>query len=214
MGVTDLTDEEIHKKAITELKRKGDAYIHALGNAGVRASRVRNNELVQMMRRHIHPLTANLFTEKDFEASNYYEEITSSSGLKESDYELAMEEGVLEQVQDQQDKVYNEMIERGVEAEVADKISQSYDIEALGAYGKEDESNRTITSGDIEDRKKEILTNKFEEREKKRIKEEKAREEKEKRVSQMASTKEPKQEEQKDHIFTGLSLDFDIPEEK
>jgi len=125
-----------------------------------------------------------------------------------------MEEGVLEQVQDQQDKVYNEMIERGVEAEVADKISQSYDIEALGAYGKEDESNRTITSGDIEDRKKEILTNKFEEREKKRIKEEKAREEKEKRVSQMASTKEPKQEEQKDHIFTGLSLDFDIPEEK
>lgn len=214
MGVTDLTDEEIHKKAITELKRKGDAYIHALGNAGVRASRVRNNELVQMMRRHFHPLTANVFTEKDFEASNYYEEITSSSGLKESDYELAMEEGVLEQVQDQQDKVYNEMIERGVEAEVADKISQSYDIEALGAYGKEDESNRTITSGDIEDRKKEILTNKFEEREKKRIKEEKAREEKEKRVSQMASTKEPKQEEQKDHIFTGLSLDFDIPEEK
>ena len=30
----------------------------------------------------------------------------------------------------------------------------------------------------------------------------------------MAFTKEPKQEEQKDHIFTGLSLDFDIPEEK
>lgn len=214
MGVSDLTDAEIHKKAITELKRKGDAYIHALGNAGVRASRVRNDELVQMMRRHFHPLTANVFTAKDFEASNYYEEITSSSGLKESDYELAMQEGVLEQVQDQQDKVYNEMIERGVDAEVADKIMESYDIEALGAFNTEDETNRTITSGDIEERKKEILTNKFEEREKKRIKEEKAREEKEKRVAQIAPAKESKKDEQKDHIFTGLSLDFDMPDEK
>jgi hypothetical protein len=214
MGVSDLTDAEIHKKAITELKRKGDAYIHALGNAGVRASRVRNDELVQMMRRHFHPLTANVFTAKDFEASNYYEEITSSSGLKESDYELAMQEGVLEQVQDQQDKVYNEMIERGVDAEVADKIMESYDIEALGAFNTEDENNRTITSGDIEERKKEILTNKFEEREKKRIKEEKAREEKEKRVAQIAPAKESKKDEQKDHIFTGLSLDFDMPDEK
>lgn len=214
MGVSDLTDAEIHKKAITELKRKGDAYIHALGNAGVRASRVRNDELVQMMRRHFHPLTANVFTAKDFEASNYYEEITSSSGLKESDYELAMQEGVLEQVQDQQDKVYNEMIERGVDAEVADKIMESYDIEALGAFNTEDENNRTITSGDIEERKKEILTNKFEEREKRRIKEEKAREEKEKRVAQIAPAKESKKDEQKDHIFTGLSLDFDMPDEK
>lgn len=214
MGVSDLTDAEIHKKAITELKRKGDAYIHALGNAGVRASRVRNDELVQMMRRHFHPLTANVFTAKDFEASNYYEEITSSSGLKESDYELAMQEGVLEQVQDQQDKVYNEMIERGVDAEVADKIMESYDIEALGAFNTEDENNRTITSGDIEERKKEILTNKFEEREKKRIKEEKAREEKEKRVAQIVPAKESKKDEQKDHIFTGLSLDFDMPDEK
>ena len=214
MGVSDLTDAEIHKKAITELKRKGDAYIHALGNAGVRASRVRNDELVQMMRRHFHPLTANVFTAKDFEASNYYEEITSSSGLKESDYELAMQEGVLEQVQDQQDKVYNEMIERGVDAEVADKIMESYDIEALGAFNTEDENNRTITSGDIEERKKEILTNKFEEREKKRIKEEKAREEKEKRVAQIAPAKESKKDEQKDHIFTGLSLDFDMQDEK
>lgn len=214
MGVSDLTDAEIHKKAITELKRKGDAYIHALGNAGVRASRVRNDELVQMMRRHFHPLTANVFTAKDFEASNYYEEITSSSGLKESDYELAMQEGVLEQVQDQQDKVYNEMIERGVDAEVADKIMESYDIEALGAFNTEDENNRTITSGDIEERKKEILTNKFEEREKKRIKEEKAREEKKKRVAQIAPAKESKKDEQKDHIFTGLSLDFDMPDEK
>ena len=212
MGVSDLTDAEIHK--ITELKRKGDAYIHALGNAGVRASRVRNDELVQMMRRHFHPLTANVFSAKDFEASNYYEEITSSSGLKESDYELAMQEGVLEQVQDQQDKVYNEMIERGVDAEVADKIMESYDIEALGAFNTEDENNRTITSGDIEERKKEILTNKFEEREKKRIKEEKAREEKEKRVAQIAPAKESKKDEQKDHIFTGLSLDFDMPDEK
>jgi hypothetical protein len=214
MGVSDLTDAEIHKKAITELKRKGDAYIHALGNAGVRASRVRNDELVQMMRRHFHPLTANVFTAKDFEASNYYEEITSSFGLKESDYELAMQEGVLEQVQDQRDKVYNEMIERGVDAEVADKIMESYDIEALGAFNTEDENNRTITSGDIEERKKEILTNKFEEREKKRIKEEKAREEKEKRVAQIAPVKESKKDEQKDHIFTGLSLDFDMPDEK
>lgn len=214
MGVSDLTDAEIHKKAITELKRKGDAYIHALGNAGVRASRVRNDELVQMMRRHFHPLTANVFTAKDFEASNYYEEITSSSGLKESDYELAMQEGVLEQVQDQRDKVYNEMIERGVDTEVADKIMESYDIEALGAFNTEDENNRTITSDDIEERKKEILTNKFEEREKKRIKEEKAREEKEKRVAQIAPVKESKKDEQKDHIFTGLSLDFDMPDEK
>lgn len=213
---TELTDSEIHKKAITELKRKGEAYIHALGNAGVRASRVHTDELIQMMRRHFHPLTANTYTQKDLAESNYYEEITSSSGLRESDYEIAISEGVLEQVQVQQDNVYNEMIERGVDAGTAAKITDSYDIEALGSYKAEEEGVQPITNADIEDRKKEILTNKFEEREKKRLKDEKVRRDRERHEAQTspdnkASEKKAPSEEEQDHIFTGLGLDFDMP---
>lgn len=211
LGVTDLSDEEIHKRAVTELKRKADSYIHALGNAGVRASRVHTPELLQMFRRHYHPVTANVFTQKDFESSNYYDEITASSGMKESDYELAEEQGVLEQVMDQKDKIYNNMVESGVDSDVAEKITDTYDIEALGAAKAEEEGvNVNVMTGDsIEDRKKEILRNKFEESEKQRLKAEKERKDKEKRQKAVTG-KSPEKKQVEDHIYTGL--DFDLPD--
>lgn len=210
MGVADYTDEEIMKKAVTELKQKEDAYIHALANAGVRASRVRTDELIQMYRRHFHPLTANIFTQKCFENSNYFSEITTSSGLKESDYEIAEESGILPDIQDAQEKVYDDMIKRGVDPDTATTITQSYTIEDLGKSVVEEQEAISLNTDDIEDRKKAILTNKFEEKEKKRLKEEQDRHERERRTGR-AEHPFNAENDHEDHIYTGLDFDLDIP---
>ena len=93
-----MTAEQIREKAVTELNRKAAGFIHALSNAGVRATRVRTAELKFMMRRHWHPLTADEFNPYLYEGTNAYDDVTSSSGMKESDYEMAEENGTMSEI--------------------------------------------------------------------------------------------------------------------
>ena len=182
VGVGDMSEEQIREKAVTELNRKAESFIHALGNAGVRASRVGTDELIHMMRRHWHPLTADSFTQYAHNESNFFDDITSSNGMRESDYDLAEETGTMDEVVNLQQSKYEEMINRGVEPEIAEEM--------LGTFTKEDlqkERERVtqiITSDDIKDRKEAILTNRFELHEKAR-KEEEERNKKLQRVQEL-----------------------------
>lgn len=50
------------------------------------------------MRRHWHPLTADEFNPYLYEGTNAYDDVTSSSGMKESDYEMAEENGTMSEI--------------------------------------------------------------------------------------------------------------------
>lgn len=169
IGASDLTAEQIREKAVTELNRKAAGFIHALSNAGVRATRVRTAELKFMMRRHWHPLTADEFNPYLYEGTNAYDDVTSSSGMKESDYEMAEENGTMSEIISLQQKKYDEMIDRGVEPQVAEEMLATFTKEDLEKEAAR--VSRSISTEEIKDRKEAILTNKFEEHEKVRQKE-------------------------------------------
>lgn len=161
IGSKELTKEEIHKKAKRELGRKVNSFIHALSSAGVRAERVRTNELRQMNRRHWHPVTANLYTSSDVENSNFYEDITTSPALTEADYIYAEENGELNDIYNAQDKLLEEGVaESIVETTTYDKLIKSNNDEL-----NTDDDEFT---NEMLDERKNILVNHFEEAEKKK----------------------------------------------
>lgn len=201
LSVEDLSDEEIMNKAEKELSRKAGAFIHALSNAGVRASRIRTNDLIGMMRRHFHPETANIYTGKDIENSNFYEEITSSPAIRESDYEQAIQDGTIEIVNVAREEVYQDMLNRGIEPETARKITDSYSKEQLISEKLVEEEKKMIGKNELDERKEEILTNHFEKREKQRIKTINDAKERNKRTMRES---EPVSE------FTGLEFDMTL----
>lgn len=205
-SVEDLTDSEILKKAEKELSRKADAFIHALSNAGVRASRVRTNDLIYMVRRHFHPVTANIFTGKDIENSNFYEEITSSPAIRESDFELSMEDGSFDELNNARDTVYADMLNRGIEPETARKMTESFSKEQLLGEKLTETKKEVVGTDELDERKNEILTNHFEEREKQRIKAINDSKERSKRTMKSENT----QDFSTGLEFTGLEFDMTL----
>lgn len=205
-SVEDLTDSEILKKAEKELSRKADAFIHALSNAGVRASRVRTNDLIYMVRRHFHPVTANIFTGKDIENSNFYEEITSSPAIRESDFELSMEDGSFDELNNARDTVYADMLNRGIEPETARKMTESFSKEQLLGEKLIETKKEMVGTDELDERKNEILTNHFEEREKQRIKAINDSKERSKRTMKSENT----QNFSTGLEFTGLEFDMTL----
>lgn len=91
----ELKADEIMKKAEEELGQIVRQKINALSTAGVKAYRCTTDELVDMVRRHFQPISADKYKVKDIRGSSYFSDIASMEGkgdLKaEYDRELSME---------------------------------------------------------------------------------------------------------------------------
>lgn len=156
----ELTDEQIYQKAIRELDRMANTYIHALSNAGVSAVRVKTMQLRQMYRRHFHPYTSNMYKAYEVEASNFYTDVTTAPAFTEADYAYAEQAGTLDEVYAAQDKLRRE-----------GKPADSLPYDKLLAYGRgEDEDNNRLSGEEISIRAEEV-TNRFKKMEEKREKE-------------------------------------------
>mgnify|MGYP000017729668 CR=1 FL=1 len=174
-GIRNLTQEEINKKAKKELARIANSYIHALGAAGVRSTRIKTDELRQMNRRHWHPVTANRFKLKNIENSNFYDDITAAPALTEADYLVAEQEGTLQEIYAAQEDYMAQ--------NVPGRIIESIPYEQLLAHARgEDAQNEDEITPEMLDERKSILVNHFKAAEEKRIAEEKKQEEEQQRI--------------------------------
>lgn len=75
----ELTEEELHKKAIVELDKICRQKIRQLSEAGVGATRVETIELIDMFRKHYKPYTGNLYPMKKVEESSYFDDVVTGS---------------------------------------------------------------------------------------------------------------------------------------
>lgn len=81
------TKEEIYEMAKKELAVKASSMLMVLSNAGVRGYRLNTMELIGMVRRHFHPLSADVFRERDIENSSFFDDISSETNIDEMDRE-------------------------------------------------------------------------------------------------------------------------------
>ena len=89
----EMTEEEIHKKAIEELGGMARRMIAALGQANVKAYRCSTSELIEMFYEQSHPLSAMEFKMPDVVNSPYFDFVISSNDYeekKEAAYKDAM----------------------------------------------------------------------------------------------------------------------------
>ena len=75
----ELSEDEIYKKAVQELKAVEHNMAFALGNAGIKAVRMKTGELIEAFRQHNNPVSSERFRMKDVENTSYYEDIITSS---------------------------------------------------------------------------------------------------------------------------------------
>lgn len=75
----EMSEEDIHKKAIEELGGKARRMISALGQANVRAYRCSTAELIEMFYQQSHPLSAMEFKMPDVVNSPYFDFVLSSN---------------------------------------------------------------------------------------------------------------------------------------
>lgn len=78
----ELSEEEIHKKAIEELGGKARRMISALGQSNVRAHRCSTAELIEMFYQQSHPLSAMEFKMPDVVNSPYFDFVISSKDFE------------------------------------------------------------------------------------------------------------------------------------
>lgn len=74
----EYTDGEIRDKARKALESRASALAHALSSAGVKAKRVKTAGLVDMFRRHFHPVTADIYRQRAVDDSAYYDDIVTT----------------------------------------------------------------------------------------------------------------------------------------
>lgn len=77
----EFTEEEIHKKAITELNGLAGRLISALANANVRAYRCGTEELIEMFQHQSHPLSAMEFTMPDVINSPFFDFVATTNDI-------------------------------------------------------------------------------------------------------------------------------------
>lgn len=75
----ELSEEDIYKRAISELNAIAQAKIHSLSTCNVKAVRCKTEELIEMFRRYSSPNSADRYKLKDILSSSYFDDITSSS---------------------------------------------------------------------------------------------------------------------------------------
>lgn len=92
----ELSEEEIHKKAIQELDNLCNNMISTLGASGVSAYRCKTNELIEMFYQHTHPLSSSEFKMDDIQNSEYFDEYVTSHDYDRK-MRTAMEDSMIEE---------------------------------------------------------------------------------------------------------------------
>jgi len=82
-----LTEEQLHKKAIIELNKICRVKIRQLNDAGVKASRCTNGELIDMFHHHCHPISGNRYRFEQLNRSSYYDLVSTTDTLDQMDSE-------------------------------------------------------------------------------------------------------------------------------
>lgn len=90
----ELTKEEIFEKARKALDSRASSFIHALEGAKVKAVRMGHDELVDMFRRHFHPITADIYGAVRIKQSAFDEDIVTTD-VHDDIYNGALEEFTL-----------------------------------------------------------------------------------------------------------------------
>ena len=92
----ELSEEEIHKKAIQELDNLCNNMISTLGGCNVSAYRCKTNELIEMFYQHTHPLSSSEFKMDDVQNSEYFDEYVTSHDYDRK-MRTAMEDSMVEE---------------------------------------------------------------------------------------------------------------------
>ncbi|RGD90209.1 hypothetical protein DW644_14120 [Clostridiales bacterium AM23-16LB] len=92
----ELSEEEIHKKAIQELDNLCNNMISTLGGSNVSAYRCKTNELIEMFYQHTHPLSSSEFKMDDVQNSEYFDEYVTSHDYDRK-MRTAMEDSMVEE---------------------------------------------------------------------------------------------------------------------
>lgn len=79
----ELTQEEIYKRAIQELKTMENSFRHALSSCRVKTKRCNTEELIEMCRRYSAPLSSERYRLRDLLSSSYFEDIVTTNNVDE-----------------------------------------------------------------------------------------------------------------------------------
>lgn len=80
-----LTEEQLHKKAVKELDKICRVKIRQLNDAGVKAIRCNNGELIDMLHHHCHPVSGNRYRFDQLKDSTYFDLISTTDTLDQMD---------------------------------------------------------------------------------------------------------------------------------
>lgn len=89
-----LTEQEIYEKAMQQLGNKGNSLINALSRCNVPAERLSGEELVELARRHNHPVSAERMSMKSVLGTAWEELVVTSDSADEMAEQAAYENGV------------------------------------------------------------------------------------------------------------------------
>ncbi|WP_113675864.1 hypothetical protein [Vallitalea guaymasensis] len=79
-----LTKGEIEKRAATELKTKAENFKSILRSSKVSAEMVDKDELIEIVRRHYNPISANIYKSNNIKNSNFFDMVTTTDYFDET----------------------------------------------------------------------------------------------------------------------------------
>lgn len=88
-----LSKGEIEKRAAEELRTRADNFCSILRTSKVKAEMVEKDELIDIVRRHYNPISANIYKKSNIQRSNYFDMVTTTN-----DYDATKEKYVLSEV--------------------------------------------------------------------------------------------------------------------
>lgn len=135
----ELTEEEIHKKAIQELDNLCSSMIATLRGCNVTAYRCSTQELIEMFYQHTHPLSSAEFKMGDVLNSEYFDEFVTSHDLERKQraaYHDAMIEEGASIAQTMEQAIIDEINELSGQKERADQNNEEVQEDESEKAGK------------------------------------------------------------------------------
>ena len=138
----ELTREEIYVKAISELRTKEQIFIGALANCGYSAASLTASELTELIRRHLHPYTADKESLDSLLTDTSISELfVTSNSLYEIEKERIKEELLLIRMQMEEEERQKEMErieqERALEIQKLRASIEAFDEKIITELAKE-----------------------------------------------------------------------------
>lgn len=168
----DLSEEEIYKRALQELRSKASAIEHSLGNCGVKVTRCTTEELIEMSRRYSCPVSADRFKLRDIVNSSFFDDVNTSDCIDEMVKDAAKINAEMAA-----DSFFDSIVDNLV-SEEKKRMEGAVNEEAANAKGKQNNAGEGSASANTHNKgKKTIVKRKPVVRREKTVKRETAAEE-------------------------------------